>query len=133
MLLVHEHRRGFYAIAGERRRGAGWRVRHNQCKVRASAGLQARFGSSETEALRYQNFRNLAHAFRESGRLFPAGFDWIQTFNLTGGGSMTETGASAPEIDEHQFLELEHVNVARGERIVLHDLNLGIRAGEHVA
>ena len=32
-----------------------------------------------------------------------------------------------------QFLELAHVNVARGDRIVLHDINLSIRAGEHVA
>lgn len=31
------------------------------------------------------------------------------------------------------FLELCNVNVARGERIVMQDLNLGIRAGEHVA
>ncbi len=46
---------------------------------------------------------------------------------------MTVTGPAAPEIDEHQFLELEHVNVARGDRIVLHDVNLSIRAGEHVA
>lgn len=35
--------------------------------------------------------------------------------------------------DQHQFLELANVNVARGDRIVLHDLNLTIRAGEHVA
>ena len=47
---------------------------------------------------------------------------------------MTETGTNAPVRDEeHQFLELEHVNVARGDRIVLHDMNLSIRAGEHVA
>lgn len=39
---------------------------------------------------------------------------------------------SAPA-DEPNFLELEHVNVARGERIVLHDLSLTIGAGEHVA
>ena len=31
------------------------------------------------------------------------------------------------------FLDLRNVNVARGERIVLHDVNLHIRAGEHVA
>lgn len=31
------------------------------------------------------------------------------------------------------FLDLRQVNVARGERIVLHDINLSIRAGEHVA
>jgi len=36
-----------------------------------------------------------------------------------------------PEPDE--FLELRAVNVARGDRIVLHDVNLTIRAGEHVA
>src|SRR6516164_2797980 len=35
--------------------------------------------------------------------------------------------------DEQQFLELENVNVARGDRIVLHDVHLTIRAGEHVA
>lgn len=31
------------------------------------------------------------------------------------------------------FLELRAVNVARGERVVLHDVNLSIGAGEHVA
>jgi iron complex transport system ATP-binding protein len=31
------------------------------------------------------------------------------------------------------FLDLRQVNVARGDRIVLHDANLQIRAGEHVA
>ena len=34
---------------------------------------------------------------------------------------------------EAEFLELRNVNVARGERVVLHDVNLTIRAGEHVA
>lgn len=32
-----------------------------------------------------------------------------------------------------QFLELRNVNVARGDRMVLHDVNLTIRTGEHVA
>jgi len=36
-------------------------------------------------------------------------------------------------VDEEQFLELTNVNVARGDRVVLHDINLTIRAGEHVA
>jgi iron complex transport system ATP-binding protein len=36
-------------------------------------------------------------------------------------------------ISQTNFLELENVNVARGERIVLHDINLTIQAGEHVA
>src|SRR5579863_4709582 len=41
-------------------------------------------------------------------------------------------------MDQHQinpsdFLHLRNVNVARGERIVLHDINLTIRTGEHVA
>ena len=31
------------------------------------------------------------------------------------------------------FLELEHVNVARGEATVLHDINLRVDAGEHIA
>ena len=31
------------------------------------------------------------------------------------------------------FLELEHVNVARGENTVLHDINLRVEAGEHIA
>ncbi len=31
------------------------------------------------------------------------------------------------------FLSLANVNVARGDRIVLHDINLSIRTGEHVA
>lgn len=32
-----------------------------------------------------------------------------------------------------EFLELRRVNVARGDRLVLHDVNLTIHAGEHVA
>ncbi|MGA2671751.1 MAG: ATP-binding cassette domain-containing protein [Terracidiphilus sp.] len=35
--------------------------------------------------------------------------------------------------DATQFLDLRQVNVARGDRVVLHDVNLTIRAGEHVA
>ena len=35
--------------------------------------------------------------------------------------------------DMRPFLELEHVNVARGETVVLHDINLRVDAGEHVA
>lgn len=42
-------------------------------------------------------------------------------------------GQAAPPVDYDQFLELCDVNVARGDRIVLHDVNLTIRAGEHVA
>jgi iron complex transport system ATP-binding protein len=34
---------------------------------------------------------------------------------------------------EDEFLEMRAVNVARGERVVLHDVNLTVRAGEHVA
>ena len=34
---------------------------------------------------------------------------------------------------EEQFLDLKNVNVARGDRVVLHEVNLAIRAGEHVA
>jgi iron complex transport system ATP-binding protein len=32
-----------------------------------------------------------------------------------------------------EFLELRQVNVARGDRVVLHEVNLTIRTGEHVA
>ncbi|MBS1806176.1 MAG: ATP-binding cassette domain-containing protein [Acidobacteria bacterium] len=35
--------------------------------------------------------------------------------------------------NDQRFLELANVNVARGDRVVLHDVNLTIRAGEHVA
>jgi iron complex transport system ATP-binding protein len=35
--------------------------------------------------------------------------------------------------NEEQFLDLRNVNVARGDRVVLHDVNLAIRSGEHVA
>jgi iron complex transport system ATP-binding protein len=41
--------------------------------------------------------------------------------------------AAAMKGHEEEFLELRHVNVARGERVVLEDVNLRIRAGEHVA
>ncbi len=46
---------------------------------------------------------------------------------------MPESGANAVPIDSNHFLDLENVNVARGDRIVLHDVNLSIRTGEHVA
>ena len=46
---------------------------------------------------------------------------------------MTESRMREAASDTQQFLELANVNVARGERIVLHDVNLTIRAGEHVA
>jgi iron complex transport system ATP-binding protein len=47
---------------------------------------------------------------------------------------MAESGTNAAGIlADDQFLELRQVNVARGERVVLHDVNLTIRAGEHVA
>jgi iron complex transport system ATP-binding protein len=47
---------------------------------------------------------------------------------------MTKSRSHASEIaDEGKFIELRQVNVARGDRVVLHDVNLTIRAGEHVA
>jgi iron complex transport system ATP-binding protein len=46
---------------------------------------------------------------------------------------LAEDGNIDAARDEHQFLELQNVNVARGDRVVLHDVNLTIKAGEHVA
>lgn len=46
---------------------------------------------------------------------------------------MEEGFSGLPGIDENQFLDLSNVNVARGDRVVLHNVNLTIRAGEHVA
>jgi len=47
---------------------------------------------------------------------------------------MANAGAEAgAAVEEGGFLELRKVNVARGERVVLHDVNLTIRAGEHMA
>src|SRR5580698_3452379 len=43
------------------------------------------------------------------------------------------SGELRSEMEDGQFLDLSEVNVARGDRIVLHDVNLSIRAGEHVA
>src|ERR1700723_3403904 len=31
------------------------------------------------------------------------------------------------------FLDLAHVNVARGDNVVLHDINLAVNTGEHIA
>jgi iron complex transport system ATP-binding protein len=33
----------------------------------------------------------------------------------------------------HPFLHLAHVNVARGDNVVLHDINLTVNTGEHIA
>jgi iron complex transport system ATP-binding protein len=43
------------------------------------------------------------------------------------------SAAAKKERSAPEFLDMRTVNVARGERIVLHDVNLSIRAGEHVA
>jgi iron complex transport system ATP-binding protein len=43
------------------------------------------------------------------------------------------SGAAGAERRAAEFLEMREVNVARGERVVLHDVNLSIHAGEHVA
>jgi len=37
------------------------------------------------------------------------------------------------EINSQTFLEMRAVNIARGDRVVLHNVNLSIRVGEHVA
>ena len=47
--------------------------------------------------------------------------------------SKIEEASTGIEEPSTEFLELRQVNVARGERVVLHDINLSIRAGEHVA
>jgi iron complex transport system ATP-binding protein len=36
-------------------------------------------------------------------------------------------------VSAEAIVELEHVNVARGDKVVLHDLSLTVRAGEHLA
>lgn len=46
---------------------------------------------------------------------------------------MAENRGGGVSHDNVQFLEMAHVNVARGDRIVLHDVNLTIKTGEHVA
>lgn len=51
-------------------------------------------------------------------------------------GRSTEEGRSEQEQAANKavdFLDLRHVEVARGDRVVLEDINLHIRAGEHVA
>ncbi|HEX8710885.1 MAG TPA: ATP-binding cassette domain-containing protein [Terracidiphilus sp.] len=53
-----------------------------------------------------------------------------ETGALSGEGA---AGTNRVDAGSSQFLEMRHVNVARGERVVLHDLNLSISAGEHVA
>ena len=42
-------------------------------------------------------------------------------------------GSGMDDLGTSEFLELRQVNVARGERVVLHDVDLTVRAGEHVA
>src|SRR5579863_4144650 len=46
---------------------------------------------------------------------------------------MTESPVQEAANPEEHFLQLAQVNVARGDRVVLHDINLSIRTGEHVA
>lgn len=46
---------------------------------------------------------------------------------------MEENPLAAAQTETPHFLELQGVNVARGDRMVLHDVNLSIGTGEHVA
>jgi iron complex transport system ATP-binding protein len=46
---------------------------------------------------------------------------------------MAESTTEAAMAQQDEFLEMRNVNVARGERIVLHEVNPSIRSGEHVA
>jgi iron complex transport system ATP-binding protein len=47
---------------------------------------------------------------------------------------MTENAAGEAKLaQQREFLELRQVNVARGERVVVHDVDLTIHVGEHVA
>jgi iron complex transport system ATP-binding protein len=47
---------------------------------------------------------------------------------------MTENGADQKKSNrQNEFLELRQVNVARGDRVVLRDVNLTVKTGEHVA
>jgi iron complex transport system ATP-binding protein len=60
--------------------------------------------------------------------------DRVAPFNLTNVEPIPESPSpQGRSFSRDQFLELHRVNVARGDRIVLHDINLTIRAGEHVA
>src|SRR5450631_4592749 len=47
--------------------------------------------------------------------------------------SESSSELNTTNIDGNHFMDLKNVNVARGDRVVLHDVNLSIRAGEHVA
>jgi iron complex transport system ATP-binding protein len=46
---------------------------------------------------------------------------------------MMNSNLHEPQPSGEEFLDLQRVNVARGDRVVLLDINLTIRAGEHVA
>ena len=43
------------------------------------------------------------------------------------------TSSNGAPVSSSEFLNMQHVDVARGEAVVLHDINLRIATGEHVA
>jgi iron complex transport system ATP-binding protein len=55
------------------------------------------------------------------------------TEKSTGAAWQQEANEASSMDNTADFLDLRSVNVARGDRVVLHDVNLHIRAGEHVA
>ena len=134
VLLVDDEGRGGDAVGGEGGGGAGGRVGDDEGKVGAAAGFEAGFDGAEAETAGNE----------ESGKVSHLG-DGVNPFNLAGGWGLAdgyETGADGGSsgrpwmwtgLSETEFLELRQVNVARGDRVVLHDVNLTIRAGEHVA
>jgi len=53
--------------------------------------------------------------------------------NSTPPGALNPEKKNESDLAGAEFLELREVNVARGDRVVLHDVNLQVKTGEHVA
>ena len=67
MLLVDDERCGRYTIGSKNSRGACRLVSNNQCKIRASAGLQARFCGAKAISARDDELRKVCHLGIQSG------------------------------------------------------------------
>ena len=61
VFLVYDERRGYDAVGGQRRGGAGWMIGNDQGEVGTAALLEAGFGCAESKAAWKQDLGCVCH------------------------------------------------------------------------
>ena len=127
MALSDDQRRGDHFVAGEHGGGGRRLVGHRAGKIGITAGFQAGAYGGEGEAARHLIITN-----QGSGRTYqPCGLYSIKRKHDKS--VMTTTQHSREFQAPAEFLSMRNVDIARGQKVVLQDVNLTIATGEHIA